>query len=32
LAAILEHKDLFKNKRVGVIVSGGNMDLGRWGF
>ena len=26
LAAIMEHSDLFKEKRVGVIISGGNMD------
>ena len=32
LAAILENKNLFKNQRVGVILSGGNVDLGRLPF
>jgi len=27
LAAVLENKDFFKNKNVGLIVSGGNVDL-----
>ncbi len=27
LAAIMENKDIFKNKKVGVILSGGNADL-----
>lgn len=26
-AAVLKEKDLFKNKRVGIILSGGNVDL-----
>jgi threonine dehydratase len=29
LAAILEHKESFSGKRIGVIVSGGNVDLDR---
>lgn len=32
LAAILEHRDLFIDKRVGVILSGGNVDLSRLPF
>ena len=27
LAAILENKDEFENKRIGIILSGGNIDL-----
>ena len=27
LAAVLKNKDLFAGKRVGVIISGGNVDL-----
>ena len=27
VAALLNYPDLFKNKRVGVIISGGNVDL-----
>lgn len=27
LAAAIKHKHLFKDKRVGVILSGGNVDL-----
>ena len=27
LAAVLKEKDLFRNKRVGIILSGGNVDL-----
>jgi threonine dehydratase len=27
LAAILANPDIFKNKKVGVIISGGNVDL-----
>ncbi len=27
IAAILEHKDAFKGKNVGIIISGGNVDL-----
>ena len=29
LAAILKHKDIFAGKRVGVILTGGNVDLDR---
>ncbi|WP_025764552.1 pyridoxal-phosphate dependent enzyme [Dyadobacter tibetensis] len=32
LAAIIRHKKLFEGKRVGVIVSGGNVDLGNLPF
>ncbi len=32
LAAILKNKTLFKNKKVGVIVTGGNVDLGQLPF
>jgi threonine dehydratase len=32
LAAILKEKALFKNKKVGVILSGGNIDLNRFQF
>ena len=28
LAAVLEHLDTFSGRRVGLIVSGGNVDLG----
>lgn len=28
-AAVLEHSDLFRNKRLGIILSGGNVDLER---
>jgi len=27
LAAVLEHRDRFANRRVGIILSGGNVDL-----
>ena len=27
LAAVLENKSIFKNKKVGIIISGGNVDL-----
>jgi len=27
LAAVLKNKELFKNKKVGIIISGGNIDL-----
>jgi threonine dehydratase len=27
LAAVLEHPEVFRGKRVGLIVSGGNVDL-----
>jgi threonine dehydratase len=29
MAAILENPDLFANKKVGIILSGGNLDLGK---
>jgi threonine dehydratase len=29
LAALLKHQEKFKGKRVGIILSGGNVDLGR---
>ena len=32
LAAILKNKEVFKGKRVGVIISGGNVDLGKLPF
>ncbi|MBN1252844.1 MAG: pyridoxal-phosphate dependent enzyme [Bacteroidales bacterium] len=32
LAAILENKNIFKNKRVGIIISGGNVDLNNLPF
>lgn len=28
LAAVLENKSYFKNKKIGIIISGGNVDLG----
>jgi threonine dehydratase len=28
-AAVLKHKEKFRNKKVGVIISGGNVDLGK---
>ena len=28
LAVLLKHKEIFVNKRVGIIFSGGNIDLG----
>ena len=31
-AALLGHKSLFKNKRVGIILTGGNVDLGNLPF
>ena len=27
VAALIRHKDLFQHKRVGIIISGGNVDL-----
>ena len=27
LAAVLKHKDLFKGKKIGIILTGGNVDL-----
>ena len=30
LAAVLAHRDRFAGQRVGIIVSGGNLDLLRW--
>lgn len=32
LAAVLRHKELFKDKKVGIILSGGNVDLGNLPF
>ncbi|MCW3805118.1 pyridoxal-phosphate dependent enzyme [Plebeiibacterium marinum] len=32
LAIILKHKNVFKGKRVGVILTGGNVDLGKLPF
>ena len=32
IAALYKHKDRFKNKRIGVIVSGGNVDLNKLPF
>ena len=29
LAAILNNKNIFKGKKIGLILSGGNVDLGR---
>jgi threonine dehydratase len=29
MAAILKHKELFSGKRLGVILTGGNVDLSR---
>lgn len=30
LAAVLKHADLFKGKKVGIILTGGNVDLGKF--
>ena len=32
VGAILEHKEEFKGKRVGVILTGGNIDLNDFKF
>ena len=32
VAAIMENKEKFKNKRIGIILSGGNVDLGKLPF
>ena len=32
LAAILKEKERFKNKKVGIIISGGNVDLSKLPF
>jgi threonine dehydratase len=32
LAVIIKNKELFKNKRIGVIISGGNVDLNKLPF
>jgi len=32
LAALLENKDAFSNQRIGIILSGGNVDLGNLPF
>ena len=32
LAAIIKNKELFKNKAVGIIITGGNVDLKKLPF
>ncbi len=32
VAAVLKSKTLFKNKRIGIIISGGNVDLDKFSF
>jgi threonine dehydratase len=32
LAAVLKNKEVFKDKKVGIIISGGNVDLGKLPF
>jgi threonine dehydratase len=32
LAAVLKEKEKFENQRVGIIISGGNVDLGKLPF
>jgi len=32
LAALLKEKDLYKNKKIGIIISGGNVDLSKLPF
>lgn len=32
LAAVLKNKEVFKGKKVGIIISGGNVDLGKLPF
>ena len=32
LAAVIKEKDFFSNKKVGIIISGGNVDLGKLPF
>lgn len=32
LAALIKHKDQFQGKRVGIIITGGNVDLGKLPF
>jgi len=32
LAALIKHREQFQNKRVGIILSGGNLDLGKLPF
>nr|WP_299073733.1 pyridoxal-phosphate dependent enzyme [uncultured Allomuricauda sp.] len=32
LAALLKEKEFFKNKKIGIIISGGNVDLGNLPF
>jgi threonine dehydratase len=32
LAAVLRNKEIFQGKRVGIILSGGNVDLGNLPF
>jgi threonine dehydratase len=32
LAAVLKNKEMFKGQKVGIILSGGNVDLGKLPF
>lgn len=32
LAALLKGKELFQNKKIGIIISGGNVDLNKLPF
>jgi len=32
LAALIKEKHLFKNKKIGIIISGGNVDLNKLPF
>ncbi len=32
LAALIKHKEQFKGKRIGIIITGGNVDLGNLPF
>ena len=32
LAAIIKNKEIFKNKAVGIIITGGNVDLKKLPF
>jgi len=32
LAVVLDHPEVFRNRKVGLIVSGGNVDLARLPF
>jgi threonine dehydratase len=31
-AAVMENQDLFKGKKIGIILSGGNVDLNKLPF